>query len=90
MSTPQKWLSAQSLTSECLWFVVPGMNIPNAIYLVREACALRHFSLKSQSITPWGMPVAAGSVGEEDTADALRYLVATKARLITQRKLRGV
>jgi hypothetical protein len=28
--------------------------------------------------------------GGDDTADALRYLVATKSRTITQRKLRGV
>jgi hypothetical protein len=30
------------------------------------------------------------SVGGDDAADALRYLVATKARMVTQRKLRGV
>ncbi len=29
-------------------------------------------------------------VGGDDTADALRYLVATKARNVVQRKLRGV
>jgi hypothetical protein len=29
-------------------------------------------------------------VGGDDPADALRYLVATKARTLTQRKLRGV
>jgi hypothetical protein len=28
-------------------------------------------------------------IGGDDTADALRYLVATKSRAITQRKLRG-
>jgi len=31
-----------------------------------------------------------GGVGGDDAADALRYLVATKARVISQRKLRGV
>jgi hypothetical protein len=29
------------------------------------------------------------AVGGDDTADALRYLVATKARTVEQRKLRG-
>ena len=29
-------------------------------------------------------------VGGDDAAEALRYLVATKARTISQRKLRGV
>jgi hypothetical protein len=29
-------------------------------------------------------------IGGDDTADAPRYLVATKARTITQRKLRGL
>jgi hypothetical protein len=29
-------------------------------------------------------------VGGDDAADALRYLVATKSRVITQRKLRGL
>jgi hypothetical protein len=29
-------------------------------------------------------------IGGDDTADALRYLVATKSRTITQRKLRGL
>ena len=29
-------------------------------------------------------------VGGDDTADALRYLVATKSRTIVQRKLRGL
>ena len=29
-------------------------------------------------------------VGGDDAADALRYLVATKARTVTQRKLRGL
>jgi hypothetical protein len=29
-------------------------------------------------------------VGGDDAADALRYLVATKSRTITQRKLRGL
>jgi hypothetical protein len=29
-------------------------------------------------------------VGGDDAADALRYLVATKARTVSQRKLRGV
>ena len=29
-------------------------------------------------------------IGGDDAADALRYLVATKARTITQRKLRGL
>jgi hypothetical protein len=29
-------------------------------------------------------------IGGDDCADALRYLVATKSRTITQRKLRGV
>ncbi len=29
-------------------------------------------------------------VGGDDAADCLRYLVATKARTVTQRKLRGV
>ena len=29
-------------------------------------------------------------VGGDDTADALRYLVATRARSVTQRKLSGV
>jgi hypothetical protein len=29
-------------------------------------------------------------IGGNDTADALRYLVATKSRTITQRKLRGL
>jgi len=32
----------------------------------------------------------AGGVGGGDAADALRYLVATKSRAITQRKLRGL
>ena len=29
-------------------------------------------------------------IGGDDCADALRYLVATKSRTVTQRKLRGV
>jgi len=29
-------------------------------------------------------------VGGDDAADALRYLVATKGRTVTQRKLRGL
>ena len=29
-------------------------------------------------------------IGGDDAADALRYLVATKSRAITQRKLRGL
>ena len=29
-------------------------------------------------------------VGGDDSADALRYLVATKARIVAQRKLRGL
>ena len=29
-------------------------------------------------------------VGGDDAADALRYLVATKGRTVTERKLRGV
>ena len=29
-------------------------------------------------------------VGGDDTADCLRYLVATKSRAVTQRKLRGL
>ena len=29
-------------------------------------------------------------IGGDDAADALRYLVATKARVVEQRKLRGV
>ena len=29
-------------------------------------------------------------VGGDDTADCLRYLVATKARMVAQRKLRGL
>ena len=29
-------------------------------------------------------------VGGDDAADALRYLVATKSRTVTQRKLRGL
>jgi hypothetical protein len=29
-------------------------------------------------------------IGGDDSADALRYLVATKARTLTQRKLRGL
>ncbi len=29
-------------------------------------------------------------VGGDDTADCLRYLVATKSRVVAQRKLRGV
>jgi len=29
-------------------------------------------------------------VGGDDAADALRYLVATKARTVSQRKLRGL
>jgi len=31
-----------------------------------------------------------GIDGSDDTADALRYLVATKSRTVTQRKLRGL
>jgi hypothetical protein len=29
-------------------------------------------------------------IGGDDAADTLRYLVATKSRAVTQRKLRGV
>jgi hypothetical protein len=29
-------------------------------------------------------------VGGDDTADCLRYLVATKVRIVAQRKLRGL
>src|SRR5512138_3004086 len=36
------------LTPGRLWFVVPPMNISNAIHLVRETCALRHFSIKTE------------------------------------------
>jgi hypothetical protein len=36
------------LISEFLWFVVPAMNVSNGVALMREACALRHFSLKSE------------------------------------------
>jgi len=33
---------------------------------------------------------AEAGIGGDDAADALRYLVATKARTIVQRKLRGL
>ena len=32
---------------------------------------------------------AEDGIGDDDAADVLRYLVATKSRTITQRKLRG-
>ncbi len=52
MATPSP--HALRLTCRRLWFVVRSMKISNATQLVRETCALRHFSLKTEkTYTYW-------------------------------------
>jgi phage terminase large subunit len=56
--------------------------------LVETVPALQHDPNRPEDV----LKVDAGEdgVGGDDAADALRYLVATKARTITVRKLRGL
>jgi len=56
--------------------------------LVQNLPALQHDPNRPDDV----LKVDAGGdgVGGDDAADALRYLVATRSRTITQRKLRGL
>ncbi len=72
----------------------PGNGVPARLF-IHERCARLIECLPSLQHDPnrsrvRGMDADEDGVGGDGAADCLRYLVATKARIVAQRKLRGL
>jgi hypothetical protein len=73
----------------------PGNGVPPRLF-IHERCArlveclpsLQHDPNRPEDVLK--VDADEDGVGGDDTADCLRYLVATKSRAVTQRKLRGL
>jgi hypothetical protein len=68
------------------------LGSPEVITLRKEGLAKKTVLPAKTALTgdaAW-RDVDEDGVGGDDAADCLRYLVSTKARLVTQRKLRGL
>ena len=63
------------------------MVITDATRIVETLPTLQHDPNRPEDVLK--VDADEDGIGGDDAADALRYLVATKARTITQRKLRG-
>ncbi len=73
----------------------PGANIPPRLFihqrcgrLVEPVPAMQHDPNRPEDVLK--VDCDEDGVGGDDAADALRYLVATKARTVVARKLRGL
>ncbi len=76
-------------------FFLPGKMVPRPSRLfIHQRCARLvecSPSLQHEPDRPGDVLKADGEgIGGDDTADALRYLIPTKERKVTQRKLRGL
>ena len=60
---------------------------PGCAGLVECLPSLQHYPNRPEDVLK--VDVDDNGAGGDDTADCLRYLVATKSRVVTQRKLRG-
>ena len=56
--------------------------------LIETLASLQHDPNRGEDVLKWDADEE--GVGGDDAADCLRYLVATKARTVAQRKLRGL